>query len=77
MIVDRRQLDGIDRAGLFAHPTIDTAQLVDPEAFRIFLAIGPGSLGPFYMDAIGGTGGLAHKAGDTRHPALFVFIESM
>src|SRR5690554_6848910 len=50
-VVEARQLDRVDRARLFTHAAVDTTQLVNHEALRILLAIGPGALGRNDVDA--------------------------
>ena len=77
VVVNRRQFDGIDGAGEFAHTAINASEFVDLEADGIFFAIGPGRGAADDGDALGGTGRLAHRAGDAGDASLVVLVEPM
>ena len=72
-----RQFDGVDGAGFLAHAAVDAAEFVDVEFLGVFLAIGPGGLGGFDVDAAGGAGGGAHEAGDAFDAAFLVLVQAM
>ena len=76
-LVSRRQFDGVDRAGFFAHAAVDAPQLVDVELLRIFLTVVPGAFLGNDVDAIGRAGGRAHEAGDATDPAIVVLVQAM
>ena len=71
-VVKAGQLDGLDRAGLLTHPTVNAPQLVDDEVLGIFLAVWPGRRGgrPDDIDAMGRAGGRAEHAGHALDPTL-------
>ena len=58
-------------------PQIDAAQLVDREAFGIFLAVGPGAFGGHDVDAMGRAGRGAQEAGHALHAPLGVLVQPM
>ena len=76
-LVSRRQFDGVDRAGFFAHAAVDASKFVDVELLRIFLAVVPGAFLGNDVDAIGRAGGRAHEARDATDPAVVILIQSM
>ena len=76
-VVEARQLDGVDRAGLFAHAAEDAAQLVDGEALGIFFAVGPGAFDADDVDAMGRAGRGTEETGHALHPALLVLVQAM
>ena len=76
-VVQRRQLDGVHRAGLLAHAAVDAAQLVDDERLGVLLAVRPRRRGGHDVDAVGRAGGRAHVAGHALDAALLVAVEPM
>src|SRR6185437_1409443 len=72
-----RQLDGVDRASLFAHAAEDAPQLVDHETFGVFLPVGPGAFDADDVDAVRRASRGAEETGHARHAALLVLVQAM
>ena len=76
-LVSRREFDGVDRAGFFAHAAVDAAQLVNVELLRILLAVVPRTFLGDDVDAVGGAGRGAHEAGDATDTVVVILVQTM
>ena len=76
-LVSRREFDGVDWAGLFAHAAVDASQFVDVELLRILLAVVPRTFLGDDMDAVGGAGRGAHETSDATDPAVVILVQTM
>src|SRR5690606_1416793 len=74
-VVLRGQFDGIDRAGLLAHAAEDAPQLIDLELLGVLLAVVPGALRRFDVDAPGRADRRAHHARDALDPSLLIPVQ--
>ena len=74
-LVAWRQLDGIDRACLFAHPAEDAAKFIDIELLRVFFPVFPRRFLCDDVNAIGRAGRCTHETGNAPDPAILVTIQ--